>query len=247
MRSIILAITVTVTLAGCQTAPLTAGKSPDPGSFLFGNSDKELTEASKLEQTGNAERAKELYAEITRRNPRHGQAHHRLAVLLDRQGESAKAAESYEKALACGLNDADFLCDFGYNQYLLRNYKQAETYLHQSLTMAPGLARAHNNLGLVMAHAGRPNEAIREFLIAGNNEGEARNNLAYAQMWQQHGGNFGGKDPLTLGATPATLARSVAPTPPAAQVMPQFSLGGSNSQIPFLPQQPVLTSFSYPE
>jgi tetratricopeptide (TPR) repeat protein len=46
--------------------------------------------------------------------------------------------------------------------------------------LAPDHARAHNNLGLVLAHSGRTEDALAQFHKAGCNEADARANLAFA-------------------------------------------------------------------
>jgi hypothetical protein len=47
------------------------------------------------------------------------------------------------------------------------------------------MARAHNNLGLVLARSGKSEEALHEFSRAGCRESDARVNLAYCLMAQR--------------------------------------------------------------
>jgi serine/threonine protein phosphatase PrpC len=84
-------------------------------------------------------------------------------VLCDRQGKVAESREWYEKARAARGATPDFLCNLGYSRYLQGRWSDAESCLREALALAPDHRRAHNNLGLVLAHGGREQEALAEF------------------------------------------------------------------------------------
>ena len=67
----------------------------------------------------------------------------------------------------------------GYNCYLRQQWQDAETHLRRALELSPGLGRAHNNLGLLLARTGREGEALEEFMRAGSGPAEAHANLAH--------------------------------------------------------------------
>jgi Flp pilus assembly protein TadD len=57
---------------------------------------------------------------------------------------------------------------------------EAEHSLRQCLALANEHARAHNNLGMVLARTDRCEEALAEFRRGGCNENDSQTNLAYA-------------------------------------------------------------------
>ena len=113
-------------------------------------------------------------------DPNRADACARLAVLHDKQGKFPESAQWYERALALRPNDPDILADRGYSRYLQQQWQLAENDLRQALWLKPDHRRAHNNLGLVLARAGRVDDALASFRQAGCRESEARANLAYA-------------------------------------------------------------------
>src|SRR5581483_4349081 len=88
--------------------------------------------------------------------------------------------EMYRKALALRPGDPDIFCDVGYSFYLQRRWAEAEMNLRQAIALRPNHARAHNNLGLLLARTGRDAESLAEFRRAGCAEAEARANVAFA-------------------------------------------------------------------
>ncbi len=132
-----------------------------------------------LEADGDLDRAMQAYRESIRRDARRADAPLRLAILLDRQGRFAESALLYEAALKASPGNAEVFCDRGYSLCLQGKDAEAEVALRQAIAKRPDLARAHNNLGLVLARAGRVDDALNEFRKAGCPEAEARLNLAF--------------------------------------------------------------------
>ena len=58
--------------------------------------------------------------------------------------------------------------------------------LRQAIVLQPDHARAHNNLGLVLAHTGRLDLSLVEFRQGGCTEADAQINLAYALTLERH-------------------------------------------------------------
>jgi Tfp pilus assembly protein PilF len=52
-------------------------------------------------------------------------------------------------------------------------------FLRQAIALAPNHRRAHNNLALLLAHTGRDDQALAEFLRSGCRPAEAHVHLAY--------------------------------------------------------------------
>jgi tetratricopeptide (TPR) repeat protein len=170
-----------VCLAGCQNVDRISG-------FAEGRSglnprqvaDVKIAYARTLEKHGDVARATAAYLEALKQDPTRGDAYSRLAILYDQQGKFAESLEARQKALVARPGDPDLYCDMGYSLYLQRRWDEAEMNLKQALALAPDHARAHNNLGLVLGHAGRSEAALAEFHKAGCNEADARANLAFA-------------------------------------------------------------------
>jgi Flp pilus assembly protein TadD len=133
-----------------------------------------------LEKRGDLEGAQAAYLEALRQDPNRADACARLAVLYDRQGKFARSAELYRLAHDLQGDSPSLCCNQGYSFYLQRRWADAEASLRRAIALGPAEPRAHNNLGLTLAHAGRPDEALAEFRKAGCNETEAEINLALA-------------------------------------------------------------------
>jgi Tfp pilus assembly protein PilF len=141
--------------------------------------------ARSCERKDELDRARQLYEEVIRKNPKHAEAYHRLAVVHDKLGQHAKSEAQYRLALKHAPKSAEIHADFGYSFYLQHRWAEAEKSLKMAVKLAPGLKRAHNNLGLVMARAERYDDALAEFMLAGCNQAEAHANLMHAQMVDQ--------------------------------------------------------------
>src|SRR5215210_8056882 len=126
------------------------------------------------------------YQDALRRDAHRADAYLRLAVLHDRQGQFQESAGLYQQALTARPGDPDIYSDKGYSLYLQRRWVEAEMSLRQAIVLRPDHARAHNNLGLVLAHTGRPDLAMIEFGQGGCTEADARINLAYALTLERH-------------------------------------------------------------
>jgi len=133
-----------------------------------------------LENQGELEQAAAAYWEALKRDPDRGDAYLRLAIVYDRQGRFSESGELYGKALAAQPGNPEIYCDRGYSLYLQHAWSEAEMNLRQAIALQPANARAHNNLGLVLGHAGRVEESLDEFRKAGCTESDAQVNLAFA-------------------------------------------------------------------
>lgn len=150
--------------------------------------DVQVALGRSCETRGETERALAAYADAVKRDPRRTDAYLRLAILSDMRGKFQDSAEYYRKALQSSPGNPDIFCDMGYSLYLQRRWAEAEMNLQQALALKPDLARAHNNLGLVLAHTDRTDLALAQFRQAGS-EADARLNLALAltmdQRWEE--------------------------------------------------------------
>ncbi|MHC4178475.1 MAG: tetratricopeptide repeat protein [Planctomycetota bacterium] len=195
-RAICLAVLL-VSLAGCQTVDRAATKlglrkptrrhafaemsELPPGEIdAKQKADVQMAVGRSLERQGALDQAINVYREVLRNDDSRADAARRLAVLYDLKGEFENSEEFYRAALSLEPNNAELFCDWGYRCYLRRDFQQAEINLRKAVSLNDGLARAHNNLGLLLGRTGRYDEALREFAKAGCSEADARSNLALA-------------------------------------------------------------------
>jgi Tfp pilus assembly protein PilF len=164
---------------GTQQAvvPATATEWPDEKRAAR---DLKLALAQMLEQQGAAPEAIEAYENVLRSEPGHTAVAHRLAVLLDKSGQSRRAEPYYQACLRATPSDPDLLSDFAYHCYLERRWADAETNLQRALSLNPRHVRARNNLGLVLARTERPREAFDQFAGTGCSTADAHANVAFA-------------------------------------------------------------------
>ncbi|MFM2097132.1 MAG: hypothetical protein RIS70_4256 [Planctomycetota bacterium] len=105
---------------------------------------------------------------------------YRLALLLERRGESNEAQAFFNRAVEKNPNAPELLCDAGYSAHLVGNHAVAEQRLRRAVELAPALARAHNNLGVVLAVKGDHDGSIASFTRGGCTPADANCNTGYA-------------------------------------------------------------------
>ena len=195
-----------VMLGGCQTfsgmmasfkpaatpsssSPIATDTTPSAPITKEQKIELQMAVARSYENEGNSEQAIEVYRDVIKKDSRYVEAYHRLAILYDTKGEPQKAKECYLTAIKTAPKNAELYCDFGYSCYLQRNWAEAGVNLRRALELRPEFARAHTNLGLLLARNYHAPEALAEFSKAGCDEAGARCNLAFAmtleERWQE--------------------------------------------------------------
>ena len=160
------------------------------------------------ELEGDLDTAMAAYNEALKNDPHRADANQRLAVVHDRMGEFRESAAYYAKALAAAPGDAEIFCDKGYSLYLQRRWAEADVCLRQAIALKPRLARAHNNLGLLLARDGKVDEALAEFRAAGLRPAEAHQNVAFVMSTERRWDEARRQYELAIAANPAsTTAR----------------------------------------
>lgn len=241
-----------VLLSGCQAFGKWGGKKPAakaPSSLsqmLSGKgvasksldqsqkSDVEMAMARSLEKQGKSDEALKVYLHVIEKDESRADAYHRVALIYDRQGACDKSREYYLAALKSLPENAELNSDFGYSCYLQERWDEAEKHLRRAVELKPTLARAHNNLGMLLARKGREEEALAEFGRAGCTKAEAHANLGLALMLAQRWDSADGHLSQAIKAqprwqapretyaalqavrAPAALAAQSAPGPPDA-------------------------------
>jgi Flp pilus assembly protein TadD len=171
-----------------------------PGSATGGKSDfhEQATDAQRFhvhldfgrvfESQGNYDAAALEYqdaltvVETTRRGPfrpaDEALAHRRIGGAFDRMGRFAQAEVHYKKALKLSPKDPKVWNDAGYSYYLQGRWADAERTLATAAKLAPEDERIKVNLGLTLAAAGRPDEAL-PLLSLSNGDAIGHANLGY--------------------------------------------------------------------
>jgi Tfp pilus assembly protein PilF len=157
----------------------TAGSERTPSLKGPQVADIQVALGRSLERRQENEQAMDAYSQALKQDPNCGDAALRLAILYDRQGRFKESEQFYRRALAAKPGNVEIFCDRGYSLCLQHHWAEAEMNLRQAIALQPNHARAHNNLGLVLAHTNRTEEALAEFRRAGCNEPDAQTNLAF--------------------------------------------------------------------
>jgi tetratricopeptide (TPR) repeat protein len=131
-----------------------------------------------FERSGDYEKARQLYEELAKKHPDSPQLAHRLGVVADCQRRHAEAEHYFQAALSAEPRNAEVLADLGYCYFLQGQLSKAESALLKATLVEPANKRYRNNLGLVLGHLGRHDEALAHFKLA-NSEADACYNLAF--------------------------------------------------------------------
>ena len=217
-----------------------------------------------LEREGKLNEALKVYEEVAKKDSRRIDTQQRMAISTINLATSRNPTRSTPPRSKREPKNVDLLCDRGYSFYLQDRNAESESTLRGALAIDPHMARAHNNLGLVLARSGKSDEALMEFSRAGCRQSDARVNLAYCLMAQKDFANAQKQFQLAMAADPQSntafrgLAqlRSVAsqPQPSANQIAPtsaqQVALPAATTpQAPpwaNMPSAPATQSYGQP-
>jgi tetratricopeptide (TPR) repeat protein len=144
----------------------------------------ELLRGLNCEHAGEWDKARQIYEELRKAHPENVEVAHRLGVVADAQRHHAEAEQLFLFALEHDPRNADLLCDLGYCYFLQGRLPKAESALLKATVLEPKNQRHWNNLGLVLGHLGRHQEALECFRKAGS-EADAQYNLAFVYAAQE--------------------------------------------------------------
>jgi tetratricopeptide (TPR) repeat protein len=176
-------------VAGCQQLHLSRSEAtkkaatetpePQPNLTAAQQADVQIAMGRVTENQGDLAGAMAAYQQALGRDQKSAEAHARMAVVHDKQGEYRESAELYRKALKLSPGNAAIYCDMGYSLYLQRRWAEAEMNLRQAITLNANLARAHNNLAMLLVRDMRVDAALEEFRKGGSDEASAHANVAF--------------------------------------------------------------------
>jgi tetratricopeptide (TPR) repeat protein len=143
-----------------------------------------LLRGRNLERAGQWDKAREVYEAIRKLDPESPEVAHRLGVVADAQRRHSEAEVFFQFALEHDRQNATVLSDLGYCYFLQGQLTKAESALIKATRIEPANPRHWNNLGLVVGHQGRHEEALQCFRKCGS-EADAQYNLAFVYAAQE--------------------------------------------------------------
>ena len=126
--------------------------------------------------------AAKCYEEILAETPDQLAARHRLALCLDRLADHKRATEQFERCREQAPDNPDLLADMGYRCYLQGDLEAAEEHYRHGLQTHPRHERLSMNHGVLLAHAGREEEAIEAFIRGGCSRTQAIANVGHMHV-----------------------------------------------------------------
>jgi tetratricopeptide (TPR) repeat protein len=177
-----------------EEKPVAAAKSRTPAKSTAKTKDKQnkdeesaamaLLRGVNHERSGEWDKARQIYEDIRQKQPGNMDAVHRLAIVADAQRRHAEAEQLFLLALQNDPRNPELLADLGYCYFLQGHLAKAESALRKATTLEPSNQRYCNNLGLVVGHLGRHEEALECFRKA-SSEADAQYNLAFVYAAQE--------------------------------------------------------------
>ncbi len=137
--------------------------------------------AQVREQEGELHKAEEMYRGLIAADASNGDYHHRLGVVLCREGKVDKGLESLRQADSLKPDQPEILNDLGYATMMVGKFDLAEQVFAMVLEIDPQNERAINNQGIALGMSGRYDEAFANFRRV-KSEAEALSNLGYVAM-----------------------------------------------------------------
>jgi type IV pilus assembly protein PilF len=122
-----------------------------------------IATAEELEAAGHVREAVSLYEKGRQHDSESIDYSRRLAVLYDRLDLPERARPEYQQAIEQAPENADLLNDFGYFLCRQGELTESESQLRRALGLAADHKRAWTNLGIVLAHQARYDEAFEAF------------------------------------------------------------------------------------
>ncbi|MBM4043947.1 MAG: tetratricopeptide repeat protein [Planctomycetes bacterium] len=105
-------------------------------------------------------------SDAVRKSPSHPHVHRNLGYYYNERGHYARAARSYERAVAAVPNEPVFLHSLAVAYHRLGKTDLAFSVLQTVVKLSPNHFHAHLNLGRLHLDAGRLEEAVRELELA---------------------------------------------------------------------------------
>ena len=115
---------------------------------------KLLAKALQSQRSGDWSGAEQVYRRMLRKDPGHLDANYLLGTLYAEQGKFDLAKTHLQSAARIEANSPYIQNNLGNVHLLLGELDDAEGCFRKALTLKPGLAEAHNNLGNICKRRG---------------------------------------------------------------------------------------------
>ena len=116
--------------------------------------------ARLAERQGDRAKAKELYRGLIMANRELPTAHHRMGVIAARERDMDLAMQHFEAARIAGLDSPDLHVDMAFAEFLAGRTHSAEMRLADVLKQQPNNRRALNNLAILRGTQGKFSESL---------------------------------------------------------------------------------------
>jgi tetratricopeptide (TPR) repeat protein len=136
-----------------------------------------VNQANEYFQTGEFQRASDLYREALAEDPGNARTYYDMALALDQLGKTAEERDALNQAIRLDPTLARAHNQLGFLNLQAGQASEAETELKAAISLDPGYAEAQNNLGVLYGQQGKNKEAEELFHKA------TENNPQYAQAF----------------------------------------------------------------
>lgn len=153
--------------------------------------------ATQYQKTGNFAQAETLYRQILQQKPNYAEAHYKLGIVFEAQGQYDAAIKAYQNAVSLTPDYANAHYNMANLLMMQSKLSAAVASYQQAVLYKPDFAYAHCNLGSALAELNQIKPAIasyRQALFYLPDDGEIHFNLGlllltlgeYEEGWQEH-------------------------------------------------------------
>lgn len=128
------------------------------------------SQASQDLQSGDAQKAVDLYRTSLVNDPNNARTYYDLALALDRLSDYAAERQALEKAQALDPKLAPAYNQLGFLDLQAGHAKEAENQLKTAISLDPQYAQAQNNLGVLYGQLGQTEDAEKMLRLATEND-----------------------------------------------------------------------------
>ncbi len=147
------------------------------------DADHELRFALQAHQSGNLDKAEQMYRSILFGNPHHCDALHLLGVISHQRGENDQALSLIQQAIQIDPRTSFYYCSLGDVYSALKKFGAAVVNYQKAIEVNPALVEAHYNLANTFQLQGKLDNAVacyHKALVLKPDLVEAHHNLAIA-------------------------------------------------------------------